>query len=521
MGLLTRRNGLILISLIGLLVINPVLILHVFAHNNSNIVIPIAKHKITLDGQIKEEEWDDAFKTNFTSPRINEGFVLVFLKYELSKKALNGAFVIPDKTPVANIIESDQIGFLFDILHAASNSTGPTNHATVFIRDGRGEYYKGDRELQGGYRSIDNATIGEHRLNLQKPFSQADFTISNSRDGSGWQGEFSIYFQSDPELYGFAIQQIDYHVSSDQTLSHFINFPANHTEANIPSTWGDISYFGLKEYVSNIQKFCPKNPAIAPSNNMVLCATINPTSIEEKIPTKLNIIGSIGDLVNGSGIKDQIKADVINPEGYVVESTDTRARPDGSYRHTISDVVLDSGSYQVVVKPTNFSGLNTTAELVVNKHIPTIDESITQLGAYFGVIAGALGLAAFVPRLNSYLIAKKQRKNVYLLMNDIIKLNETNLHDKESYLEHLNHRPARRRTREPCRSRPASGCGHAARTRSRIAGRRIDTAARRDRRARHVHSGRLAPCCGSGASLPAPGGMPSLPFCMAAIRALA
>ena len=72
MALLRRRICLISFSLIGLLVINPVLISPIFAHNNSNIVIPIAKHKITLDGQIKEEEWDDAFKINFTSPRIND-----------------------------------------------------------------------------------------------------------------------------------------------------------------------------------------------------------------------------------------------------------------------------------------------------------------------------------------------------------------------------------------------------------------------------------------------------------------
>jgi hypothetical protein len=436
MVLPARRFSLILFSIIGLLIVNPMLILYALAHNNSNIVIPIAKQKVTLDGQIRDEEWDDAFKINFTSPRINEGFVLVFLKYELSKKALNGAFIIPDKTPITNIVESDQIGFLFDILHAARNNTEPTNHAVVFIRDGRGEYYIGDNKSEAGYRSTANATTGEQTLNLQKPFSYADFNISSSNDG--WQGEFSIYFQSDPELYGFAIQQIDYHVSSNQSLkSHFINFPANHTQANIPFTWGDISFFGLKEYVNNIQKFCPKNPTISPSNNMVLCATINPASIEEKVSTKLNIIGSIADLVNGTGIKGQIKADVINPEGYVVESTDTPARPDGSYRNTISDISLDSGSYQVMVMPTNFSGFNTTAELVVTKYIPTIEESVAQLGAYFGLIAGGLGLVAFVPRLNSYLIAKKQRRNFYSLMNDTINLHETYIHDKGSYSEYL------------------------------------------------------------------------------------
>ena len=63
-----------------------------FAHNNSDLTIPIATEKITLDGQIKEKEWKDAFKINFTSP-VSGKYVLYFLKYELTEKTLSGAFL--------------------------------------------------------------------------------------------------------------------------------------------------------------------------------------------------------------------------------------------------------------------------------------------------------------------------------------------------------------------------------------------------------------------------------------------
>lgn len=42
----------------------------------------------------------------------------------------------------------------------------------------------------------------------------------------------------------------------------------------------------------------------------------------------MNMIGSIGDLVNGNEIKDRVKVDIINPEGFTLESIDAIARPD-------------------------------------------------------------------------------------------------------------------------------------------------------------------------------------------------
>jgi len=70
-----------------------------YAHNSNTIAVPVAKHPIILDGVLNDTEWNDAFSFNFTSPRLHEGYVIIYLKYELFDKALSGAFYIPDKTP--------------------------------------------------------------------------------------------------------------------------------------------------------------------------------------------------------------------------------------------------------------------------------------------------------------------------------------------------------------------------------------------------------------------------------------
>ena len=117
----------------------------------------------------------------------------------------------------------------------------------------------------------------------------------------------------------------------------------------------------------------------------------------------MNIIGSIGHLVNGNGngngIRDQAKADIINPEGFTLESIDAIARPDWTYPHIISDVILGRGSYQETVKPANIS-------LLIQQ------PNLQSFGAYFGVITVGLGLVAFVSQLNMNLYCKKSKERM-------------------------------------------------------------------------------------------------------------
>lgn len=192
---------------------------------------------------LNDTEWNDAFRFNFTSPRLHEGYLIIYLKYELFDKALLGGFYIPDNTPFFDKTKPDQISFNYDTLHDASKKVGPEDHYIVFVRDGHAEYYKGGNTGLNKFESIANSTNSQHTLKLTKPFSKLYFRIlSNS---TSWQGEFKIYFNEDPDIYGFAIQQVDsFRNAINGTINHFfINYPlAKFTQADKPSTWGDINF---------------------------------------------------------------------------------------------------------------------------------------------------------------------------------------------------------------------------------------------------------------------------------------
>ena len=48
-----------------------------------------------------------------------------------------------------------------------------------------------------------------------------------------------------------------------------------------------------------------------------------------------------------------------------------------------------------------------------------LDDWELDLGTYFGVIAGGIGLLAFVPKLKNYLTERKQRVILYKYMSEI------------------------------------------------------------------------------------------------------
>lgn len=295
-----------------------------YARNSNSIAIPVAKHPIILDGMLNDTEWNDAFRFNFTSPRLHEGYVIIYLKYELFDKALSGAFHIPDNTPFYNKTSPDQISFNFDTSHNASKTIGPEDHYIVFVRDGHAEYYRGGgggnimKTNRGMVISVANSTDSEHTLTLSKPFSKVNFQIMDNKQS--WQGEFKIYFSEDPEIYGFSIQQVDsFKNPTTGKITHFfINYPmANLTQADKPSTWGDINFFGVNQYAKNIRKLCSKNSAISPNSVTILCMkSVAPSSIEENIPSDIIVEGLLGNLINGTGVRNQmISAYIVDSNG--------------------------------------------------------------------------------------------------------------------------------------------------------------------------------------------------------------
>ena len=392
------------------------------AHNSSIIRVPIAQHSITLDGSPMMKEWDDAFQANFTSSG-RAGTVIVYLKYDLSDRAMDGAFIIPDKTPSTVKGKLDQISFLFDVTHTAAKHTDPNDHLIVFGRDKESEYYLGKQAKESGYNSIQNSTMNGHTIVLHNPFSRADFNIVSNP--LNWTGEFKIYFKDEPRLYGFAIQQTDYY-SPIIRHRYFINYPdCSGTNAGNPSTWGDIQVAEFNKYLKNIQTSCPGSYSLNKSE--ILCInSINPNEIEENSHRNVIVDGRLADFIKNTGIHAQLSVNILNsskklwyfPQQEHVNST----LPLGDYHFLLPDVNLPKGKYFVsITTPSQYSGLNTTSDLSVKEHILSVDESITRLGVYFGVIAAGLGLLAFVPKIKQYFIEKKQRKNLY---SQMMKINE-------------------------------------------------------------------------------------------------
>ena len=387
-----------------------------YADNSNSIAVPVSRHPIKLDDVLNYTEWNDAFRFNFTSPRLHEGYVIIYLKYEVSDKALSGGFYIPDNTPFFDKTSPDQISFNFDTLHNKSEKVGPKDHYIVFVRDGHAEYYKGGNTGLNKIISIANSTNSEHTLKLTNPFSKLDFRIVSNN--TSWYGKFEIYFNEDPDTYGFAIQQVDSFKKNGKINHFFINYPkANFTQADNPSTWGDINFYGISQYAKHIKKLCTKNSAISPNNVVILCLrSMTPASIEENVPSDIIVEGLLGNLIDGKGIRYQnISAYVVDSNGRIFSpATKELTGEDGTFLSTIKDVKLnntENDTYSLFIKPTStsYSGLNITTGLDIRKHLLTFEEVIPILSTYFGVVAAGIAAFAFIPRIKKYSDENKER----------------------------------------------------------------------------------------------------------------
>lgn len=124
------------------------------------------------------------------------------------------------------------------------------------------------------------------------------------------------------------MQQKDLHVDSSGLLKRFfINYPVDSnatgqlTQAQIPSTWGDISFVPVEDYLRNTEKFCPEDTRRTYSVNYdkVLCASVRPPSVEEKSSAKVTVRGSLGDLITGNGLlNENLKINVLDQSGFQI-----------------------------------------------------------------------------------------------------------------------------------------------------------------------------------------------------------
>ena len=349
--------------------------------------------------------------------------MVIFLKYELTEKSLTGAFIIPDKTQIVGW--PDQIAFLFDTSHSALNITSEDIQHFIFMRDGVFEYYKGvDENANSGLvgsgfvELVENSTMRDSKninyssLNLDSPFFKIDYSVKSANDG--WNGEFKIYFEENPELMGFGIQQEDILTTEQGDVDTvYINFPKNDTRTEVPSSWGDISFFELDKYIGNIQNFCPDaRPYISSDNVAVLCSSLNQQSIDEKDEGDVVFVtGKFANLITGTGISDDIGITLKDQTGTPLRLTVPVNSNNGTFSSAeLATKGLQSGLYKVEVDPqsTQYQDLVSINELSVNPHPLTVED----FGTYIGVAVAIIGAIVFLPQLRNYISGRKQRHNM-------------------------------------------------------------------------------------------------------------
>ena len=70
-------------------------------------------------------------------------------------------------------------------------------------------------------------------------------------------------------------------------------------------------------------------------------------------------------------------------------------------------------------KAQRYQTLASTSDLIVNPRVATLQETVTELGAYIGVATTIIGVIAFLPQLRNYSYGKRQRRNMARQMDEI------------------------------------------------------------------------------------------------------
>ena len=397
----------------------------IYAHSGKVIPVPVSLHNITLDGNINDTEWDDANRFNFSSvearrnllTEFNEngskfssrtglnqtlldnigpffsgaGQVVIYLKYDLKEKSLSGAFSIPDNTTILDVVDGDQIAFLFDVNHAGLNYTTSESQQIVFIRNTVSEYYKGNNTVPDDSATMIGVDDPYSSIELDSPFSRANYSIKSG--DSNWQGEFKIFFRQTPDIMGFAIAQRDsYKLKNGTVAKGFINYPSvTSSQAYIPSTWADITFYdAISE--ENANSICQKTDrSINSDKTAILCLSLNRPSVDENDDKDSVIVnGTLANLLNGKGINDTVGYGIIDSGGNRQTETLEKQTDNGKFDlRAIPTSNLPSGTYKVFVKPhsSQYQGLESQSDLIVNPHVQTVQETVAQLGGYITVAA--------------------------------------------------------------------------------------------------------------------------------------
>jgi hypothetical protein len=211
----------------------------ILADNSNSTQIPIVKHEIKLDGNFVKDEWKDALNITFPEAR-NEGQnVSLYMKYNPDNRVLDGFFTIPGRSaPLFQSTSYEGIHLRFDVEGGANKYLSLDDHDITFYRDGTVRYLIGDK----GKEWIINSTsaTSETQLPLQSQFSKIDYKIIPTSDS--WKGQFKLYFNTTPTLYGFSILEETPIISrTGHQNSSSAKYPTSSNLMN-PFTWRKISF---------------------------------------------------------------------------------------------------------------------------------------------------------------------------------------------------------------------------------------------------------------------------------------
>lgn len=73
------------------------------------------------------------------------------------------------------------------------------------------------------------------------------------------------------------------------------------------------------------------------------------------------------------------------------------------------------------MEPKSSQGFQVQSDLIVNPHVPTVEETVARLSTYIGVAATIIGVIAFLPQIRGYFLGKKQRRNMAEKLDKIFK----------------------------------------------------------------------------------------------------
>lgn len=200
----------------------------------------------------------------------------------------------------------------------------------------------------------------------------------------------------------------------------FVNYPSvASSQAYIQSTWADITFYdAIRE--ENANSICQKmDRSISSDKSAILYLSLNRRSVDENDEKDSVLVnGTLASLLNGKGINDTV--------GYgIIDSGGNRQTDNGKFdSQVIPTSTLPSGAYKVFVKPqsSQYQGLQLQSDLIVNPHVPTIEETVGKLGTYIGVAATIIGVIAFLPQIRGHYSGKMQRRNMAEELNKIFKI---------------------------------------------------------------------------------------------------